>query len=96
MKPYGLRINLGFLGRISLMLKGVDHGGDSFGWSYFKAKENRAFSMFSGGPSIATSKQAILRGICSCSNSWPLIGKCSSQHCSVKERKRLWPMRFVP
>lgn len=78
------------------MLKGVDHGGDSYGLSYFKAKENRVFSIFSGGPSIATFKQAILRGICSCSNSWLLIGKCSSQNCSVKERKRLWPTPFVP
>jgi hypothetical protein len=61
MKPYGLRINLSFVGRISLMVKGMDHGGDSFGLSYFKAKENRVFSFFSRGPSIATFKQLILR-----------------------------------
>ncbi len=78
------------------MAEGIFRGGDIFGWSYFKAKENRVFSMFSGGPSIATFKQATLKGIWGCSNSWLLIGRCSNQNCSVKERKRLWPTPLVP
>jgi hypothetical protein len=96
MKPNGLRICLSFVGRISLMVKGMDHGGDIFGLSCFQGKENKVFSIFSRRPSIATFMQAILRGICGCSNSWLLIGRCSNPKFSVKQRKCLWLTPFVP